>query len=102
MKLKSFQVRQASHWVFEDIGLRDGDSFGAGKNIVGYETDAADNYLDALGNLRLTRRDGTPPLSWFSLQPISAPGGHAEERAMQPWEFSGAPAWCLPRAQPIG
>jgi hypothetical protein len=61
MKLKSFTVRQSEHWVFDDTGLRDGDQFGVGESIVGYETDATDYYLDVHGCVHLSGADGTPP-----------------------------------------
>jgi hypothetical protein len=48
----------ADHWVFEGLGLVDGDTFGTG--TVGYETDAVDVVEDN-GVARITGRDGAPP-----------------------------------------
>jgi hypothetical protein len=61
MDVKGFRVLESAHWVFEGTGLCNGDWFGLGEKIVGYETDAANYYVDANGSLRLTGDDGTPP-----------------------------------------
>jgi N,N-dimethylformamidase beta subunit-like protein len=53
----SYQVQAADHWVFENTGVNNGDSFAAGG--LGYETDAAD-LMNVGGVLRPTGRDGTP------------------------------------------
>jgi len=34
-----YAVRDASHWVFEGTGLRNGDVFGAAERLIGYECD---------------------------------------------------------------
>lgn len=53
----AYTVRFADHWVFENTGLRDGDTFARG--ALGYETDAAELDWSA-GVPRATGRDGTP------------------------------------------
>jgi hypothetical protein len=60
MDSKAYRVHQAAHWVFEGTGLCDGDLFGLEEKVIGYETDAADFFVDPSGNLRLSGRDGTP------------------------------------------
>ncbi len=39
---EGFTVRGSQHWVFAETGLSDGDQFGNGLNIVGYECDGVD------------------------------------------------------------
>jgi hypothetical protein len=57
---KAYRVRFAAHWVFEETGLSDGDEFGLGESIIGYETDAAD--FEEVDDVPLvTCRDETPP-----------------------------------------
>jgi hypothetical protein len=66
MDAKSYQVRFAGHWVFEGTGLADGENFGQGERIVGYETDAAHfewvngfpmNWLRVCGTAEASRID---------------------------------------------
>jgi hypothetical protein len=60
MDHKAYQVRFAKHWVFDGTGLADGEVFGQGERIVGYETDAAD-FVEVDGFPVVTGSDGTPP-----------------------------------------
>jgi hypothetical protein len=57
-----YTVQHCDHWVFEDTGLRDGDTFGAEKALVGYECDGAaiSARPDEGGFLAPSRVDGTP------------------------------------------
>jgi hypothetical protein len=54
----AYQCRFPEHWVFDQTGLGEGDTFGAG--TVGYETDACE-VEEVDGRPRATGRDGTPP-----------------------------------------
>jgi hypothetical protein len=60
-----YRVQHADHWVYEQTGLRDGESFGDGddQHLVGYECDGADFDRSDLvngGRVRPTGNDGTP------------------------------------------
>ncbi len=55
-----FRVQHDGHWVFAGTGLRDGDVFGAGRALVGYECDGAAFDRAAPGAARPTGADGTP------------------------------------------
>lgn len=55
-----YTVQNADHWVFEGTGLRNGDVFGAGEHLVGYECDGALFTLDNNGFPIPTGEDGTP------------------------------------------
>lgn len=39
--LTAYRVTNASHWIFEGLGLRDGDYFGGPERLIGYECDGA-------------------------------------------------------------
>jgi hypothetical protein len=56
---KAYTVRQADHWAFADTGLGNGDTFGQGESILGYETDAA-QFVEVNGVPKPTGSDGTP------------------------------------------
>ncbi len=56
---KAYTVRQADHWAFANTGLQNGDTFGLGESILGYETDAA-QYVEVNGVPTPTGKDGTP------------------------------------------
>jgi carbamoyltransferase len=55
-----FRVQHDDHWVLAGTGLRDGDVFGAGRALVGYECDGAAFDRAAPGPARPTGADGTP------------------------------------------
>jgi len=68
----AFTVYQPDHWVFAGTGLKQGEQFGAGKRIVGYECDGCEHAF-VNGRPVPTHRDGTPegflilalaPASW--------------------------------------
>jgi hypothetical protein len=56
---KAYLVRQPDHWAFAGTGLKNGDIFGLGESIIGYETDAA-KYTEVDGMPKPTGEDGTP------------------------------------------
>jgi hypothetical protein len=56
---KAYLVRQADHWAFAGTGLNNGDTFGLGESIIGYETDAA-QFVETDGVPTLTGAAGTP------------------------------------------
>src|SRR5262249_44746319 len=57
-----YTVQHASHWVFEETGLKDGDVFGAdpGFPLVGYEADGA-TFTRKAGLAVPTGEQGSPP-----------------------------------------
>jgi hypothetical protein len=55
-----YRVRLARHWVFDTTGLNEGEGFGAGDLVVGYEVDAAVYEEDVNGVPYVTGADGTP------------------------------------------
>ena len=55
-----YTVQNADHWVYEGTGLRNGDVFGAGEHLVGYECDGALFTRDNHGFPVPTGADGTP------------------------------------------
>jgi hypothetical protein len=68
----AFTVYQPDHWVFAGTGLKQGEQFGAGHRIVGYECDGCEHTF-VNGRPVPTNRDGTPegflilalaPASW--------------------------------------
>jgi LGFP repeat len=83
MDTKSYQVHFARHWVFEGTGLADGDHFGEGERIIGYEADAA-HFEWVNGFPIVTGDDGTPSsfvilaladLTDWPDPPVKPPGG---------------------------
>jgi hypothetical protein len=54
-----YTVRRPYHWVFDGTGLNEGDTFGSGSGVVGYETDAAP-FSDSSGYPLTSGADGTP------------------------------------------
>jgi len=54
-----YQVHRPDHWIFQDTGLKKGDSFGGTDTIVGYECDGCEFRLED-GLPVPTHRDGTP------------------------------------------
>jgi len=81
-RYRGYTVTDASHWVFANTGLSNGDVFGAGTSvddaILGYETDAVG--------------DGTPP-SFISLATADltdwGPGGQAGNATMGIYRRNG-------------
>lgn len=62
----SFKVHRPDHWLFENTGLKQGDTFGGKDTIVGYECDGCE--LTVQDGLPVpTFRDGTPA----SFQPLA-------------------------------
>ncbi|MES2093596.1 MAG: N,N-dimethylformamidase beta subunit family domain-containing protein [Actinomycetota bacterium] len=55
-----FTVQHPGHWVFDGLGLRAGDSFGAPERLVGYECDGAVLERGPDGFLRAAGTDGSP------------------------------------------
>lgn len=55
-----YTVQHAGHWVYEGLGVRSGDTFGAVNRLVGYECDGAVLDRGPGGELRATGTDGTP------------------------------------------
>jgi hypothetical protein len=49
----AFTVRNGAHWVFDGTFLSDGDEFGGGLNIVGYECDG----VDMAGHMQVLYRE---------------------------------------------
>lgn len=79
----AYTVRRAEHWVFEGTGLRDGDDFGGGATIVGYETDGCLYKAGPDGRPRPTGADGTPrDFSILAQAPASLYAGHAGTATM--------------------
>lgn len=56
-----YTVQHAGHWVYEGLGLRSGDTFGAEERLIGYECDGATLERGPGGDLRAAGTDGTPP-----------------------------------------
>lgn len=56
-----YTVQHTGHWVYQGLGLRSGDVFGAGEHLVGYECDGAVVEPGPGGRLRAAGTDGTPP-----------------------------------------
>ncbi len=55
-----YRVTRSNHWIYDDTGLADGDTFGAEDSIVGVEADGADiEFVDGLP--RYTGKDGVSP-----------------------------------------
>ncbi|WP_208622464.1 N,N-dimethylformamidase beta subunit family domain-containing protein [Mycobacterium gastri] len=55
-----YTVQHGGHWVYEGLGLRTGDTFGAEERLVGYECDGATLDRGPDGQLRAAGTDGTP------------------------------------------
>lgn len=55
-----YTVQHAGHWVYEGLGVRSGDTFGAEERLVGYECDGATLDHGPGGHLRADGTDGTP------------------------------------------
>ena len=55
-----YTVQNADHWVYEGTGLSNGDVFGDGEHLVGYECDGALLTRDKHGFPLPTSADGTP------------------------------------------
>lgn len=55
-----YTVQHAGHWVYDGLGLRSGDIFGAEERLVGYECDGAVLDRGPGGHLRAAGTDGTP------------------------------------------
>lgn len=66
-----FEAFHTDHWVFENTGLREGDTFGREDAIVGYEVDGA-------------------PIRWDGGMPTIDPAGGTSERFVV---LGYAPAW---------
>lgn len=55
----AYTVRRADHWVFDQTGLKEGDTFGGEQTIVGYECDGC-AFTEVNGRPVPTCKDGTP------------------------------------------
>jgi hypothetical protein len=79
----AYTVRRADHWVFEGTGLRDGEEFGGGSTIIGYETDGCLYEMGPDGLPRPTGADGTPlNFAILAQAPASLYAGHAGTATM--------------------
>ena len=92
-----YTVTDASHWIYEGTGLKDGDIFGKSTTIVGYETDGAVFFVDGNGNYVVTGEDGTPlNFEILGVAATALPGnnftgsGHATMGIFEPFEGGGA------------
>jgi hypothetical protein len=86
----AYTVRRADHWVFEETGLKNGDSFGGEHTIVGYETDGC-LYEEREGRPYPTGADGTPrDLEILCQAPASVRTGHQGCATMGFYQHEGA------------
>jgi hypothetical protein len=86
----AYTVRRADHWVFEDTGLKDGDTFGGANTIVGYETDGC-LYEERDGRPCPTGADGTPlDFEILCQAPASVRTGHHGCATMGFYQHKGA------------
>jgi hypothetical protein len=82
-----YRVQHADHWVYAGTGLRDGDVFGAGDYLIGYECDGAEfdrADLDAGRPVRPTGADSTP--DGFTILAVG------DTRPSGPWGFGNGAA----------
>jgi hypothetical protein len=81
-----YTVQHADHWIFEDTGLRDGDTFGAEHALVGYECDgAAISARPDESGFAIPRHDDGTPETFI----ILGTGRLGPEWAQDPEDFPG-------------